>query len=73
MVGAVMGKLDNLIVLKKVKARAAHRCAECDSRIAPAEHYYKEHVQDRFLHSLHARKFCLTCFQKRGDALLRKG
>ena len=67
-----MGKFDSLTILKKTKGRVAHLCSECGSNISPGEHYYKEHIQDRFLHSLHAKKFCAKCFEKHGEALLKK-
>jgi hypothetical protein len=67
-----MGKFDSLTILKQTKARVAHLCSKCGADISPGEHYYKEHVQDRFLHSLHAKKFCVHCFQKHGEALLKR-
>ena len=70
--GEIVRKFDHLTVLKKTKARAAHLCSECSADISPGEHYYKEHIQDRFLHSLHAKKFCVHCFEKHGEALLNR-
>lgn len=67
-----MGKFDNLTILKKTKARVGHACSKCGAHICPGEHYYKEHVEDKFLHSLHARKFCVQCFDRDGDALLKE-
>lgn len=67
-----MGKFDHLTLLKKTKARAAHLCSKCGTDISPGEDYYKEHIQDRFLHSLRAKKFCVECFEKHGEALLKK-
>ncbi len=67
-----MRKFDSLKILKKTKARVPHLCSKCGAEIFSGEHYYKEHLQDRFLHSLHAKKFCADCFQKHGDALLKK-
>jgi hypothetical protein len=67
-----MGKFDSLKALKKTKARAAHLCSKCGTNIVPGEDYYKEHLQDRFLHSLHAKKFCAECFEQHGDALLKR-
>ena len=67
-----MGKFDDLKTLKKTKARTAHRCSNCGAGIAPSESYYKEHLTDRFLHSLHAKEYCGECFEKHGDGLLKK-
>jgi len=67
-----MGKFDSLTILKKTRARAAHLCSRCGANISSGEHYYKEHIQDRFLHSLHAKKFCMRCFEKDGEGLLKK-
>ena len=67
-----MGKFDSLTILKKTRARVAHLCSKCDARISPGEDYHKQHVQDRFLHSLHAKKFCVDCFQEHGEGLLTK-
>ncbi len=68
-----MGKYDNLTILKKTKARAVHLCSRCGANISSGEHYYKEHLQDRFLHSLHAKNFCVGCFEIHGETLLNKG
>jgi hypothetical protein len=68
-----MGKFDSLKALKNTKARVPHLCSKCGGPIAAGESYYKEHIQDRFLHALHAKKFCAACFAKHGDALLKKG
>jgi hypothetical protein len=68
-----MGKYDRLTMLKKTRARRAHTCSKCGDTISIDADYYNEHIQDRFLHSLHARKFCAQCFQKHGESLLKKG
>ena len=64
-------KYDPMKVLKKTKARVSHECHCCGAPISKGNVYYCEHVADRFLHILHARKFCDTCFAERGDALLQ--
>lgn len=66
-----MGKYDNLKVLKKTKARVAHVCSKCGADISKGDQYYREDIQDRFLHSLNARQYCFPCFEKDGDALLK--
>lgn len=66
-----MGKFDNLKTLKQARARIAHLCSKCGTSISPGEDYYKEHIEDRFLHDLHAKKFCVGCFEKHGESLLR--
>jgi hypothetical protein len=67
-----MSKFDSLKVLKKTKARTTHSCSSCGNRVAKGEIYFREHIADAFLHSLHARKFCATCFQKDGENLLKR-
>jgi protein-arginine kinase activator protein McsA len=67
-----MGKFDSLTILKKKSARVAHVCSKCGAGISPGESYGKEHIQDSFLHSLRAKRFCAQCYEKHGDALLRK-
>jgi hypothetical protein len=67
-----MGKFDSLKTLKKTSARVAHLCSKCGGAISPGESYYKDHIQDRFLHALHAKKYCVACYEKHGDALLKK-
>jgi len=37
------------------------------------ETYYREYIEDKFLHSLHAKKYCSSCHEKHGkDLLLNK-
>jgi hypothetical protein len=67
-----MAKYDRLKSLKKTKARVPHLCSRCGAAILPGDHYYKEHIDDRFLQSLHGKKFCGHCFDEHGDALLKK-
>ena len=67
-----MSKYDSLKILKKVKARANHICSKCGKEINRNDIYYKEHIKDKFLHSLHAKKYCLSCYKKHGDALLKE-
>ena len=66
-----MSKYDSLKVLKQTKARVDHDCASCGHNISIGEIYYREHIADKFLHSLHARKYCTRCFEKHSDALLK--
>ena len=65
-----MGKYDNLKMLKETKARTNHFCYNCERGILPGEIYYREHIEDTFLHSLKAKKYCIFCFKKYGDKLL---
>ena len=67
-----MGKYNHLKILKKTKSRAYHVCQKCGNKILPTEYYYREHIQDKFLHSLHAKKFCEVCYKKYGDDLLSR-
>jgi hypothetical protein len=59
-----MGKYSNLTILKRVKARANYACHSCGKEILFGEVYYREHIEDRFLHSLHARAYCSCCGEK---------
>ncbi len=65
-----MGKYNHLKILKKTKSRSHHVCSKCGKEIFPGEIYYREHIEDKFLHSLNARKYCLLCFKKYGDNLI---
>ncbi len=65
-----MSKYNHLKILKKTKARTHHICHKCGREILPTEHYYKEHIKDKFLHSLHAKKFCAACYEEYGEDLL---
>jgi hypothetical protein len=60
-----MGKYNHLKTLKQIKARAQHNCSECGREIIPGETYWKEQIQDKFLHNLHAKKYCVACHQNR--------
>jgi hypothetical protein len=50
-----MTKYNSLKILKKVKAKTNHICSKCGQEIIQNDIYYKEHIQDKFLHSLHAK------------------
>jgi len=65
-----MGKYDQLKILKKTKARTYHVCNRCGKEILTGDIYFKEHIQDKFLHSLHAKKYCSECYGKFGNNLL---
>jgi len=61
-----MGKYDHLKILKKTKARTRHICYNCGGEILPGDIYYQEHIDDKFLHSLHPKKYCSSCREKLG-------
>ncbi len=65
-----MGKYDSLKFLKRTKARAEHQCRKCGQLIKIGDFYYVEELKDRFLHSLHRKKFCSDCYQRDGDKLI---
>ncbi len=65
-----MGKYDHLKILKRIKARSNQVCYNCSKEIYTGENYYQEHIEDKFLHSLHAKKYCSSCYEKYGDMLL---
>lgn len=49
-------------MLKKTRARKPHVCDGCGGTIAAGETYYRDCEPDRFLSSLHAKKYCLKCY-----------
>ena len=57
-------------MLSKIKARTQHICHKCGRGISTGEIYYREGIKDKFLHSLHAKKYCSKCYEKYGDDLL---
>ena len=65
-----MGKYNGMKILKRTKSRTSHICNNCGNAILPNDFYYKEHIEDKFLHSLHAKKYCSSCYEKLGDTLL---
>lgn len=58
-----MNKYDDLKTLKRTKARTNHSCNKCGQSISINEFYYAEVLKDRFLHSLHRKKFCENCYK----------
>jgi len=66
-----MSKYDSLKILKKVKARTNHICSKCGKEINRNDIYYKEHINDKFLHGLHAKEYCLSCYKKYSVTLLK--
>jgi len=66
-----MSKYDSLKSLRRTKARVDHVCNSCGTTICKGDIYYREHIEDKFLHSLHAKKFCTSCFVQKDDTLLR--
>ena len=69
--GVWVSKFDSLKVLKQTRARVDHLCSLCGRRIPKGEIYFREYIADKFLQSLHAKKFCAACFQKHDGRLLK--
>ena len=67
-----MLNFDSLTVLKRTKARIGHECDRCGTEIAPTRFYYKEYIENRFLHSLHGVKYCASSFEEEGEDLLNR-
>ena len=65
-----MSKYNHLKFLKRTKARVIHQCNICGYTIPVGDYYFAEDIKDKFLHSLHRKKFCSACYQKFGDKLL---
>jgi len=42
----------------------------CDGTMEPGEYYYAETQKDKFLYSLHAKRFCSKCYEEYGNQLL---
>lgn len=59
-----MRKYDNMKYLKETKARTSHICSHCGNEILSGEIYWKEHLEDKFLHNLHAKKYCVACYNQ---------
>lgn len=66
-----MGKYNQFKFLMKTRARVNHICSSCGMEIKSGSFYYAETIKDRFLHSLHAKKFCTECYEKFGDKLVK--
>jgi hypothetical protein len=66
-----MSKYDYLKYFKKTKARSFRHCVNCGKEINLGDFYYKETIDDKFLHSLHAKNYCEDCYKKFGDDLLK--
>lgn len=66
-----MGKYSNMKILKKTKARSHHVCHKCGKEISPSKIYYRECVENRFLGTLHSKKYCSSCYEKYGGELLK--
>jgi len=66
-----MSKYNSLKFLKKTKARVNHRCNKCGRIINSGSFYYAETIKDKFLHTLHNKKFCEDCYKEYGDNLLK--
>lgn len=58
-------------ILKKTKARSYHVCHKCGKEISLGEIYYRECVENRFLGTLHGRKYCSSCYEEYGNELLK--
>lgn len=56
--------------LKQKKARKDHTCDKCGGIIQAKSIYYSEDSGDRFLQSLHAKKYCSSCYEQYGNQLL---
>ena len=65
-----MSKYSGATVLKETKARAQHLCSKCGRTIGAGDLYYREHIEDRFLHTLRMRKYCAACYEAHGTALV---
>ena len=59
-----MGKYDSFKILRKKVASTTFRCQLCRAFVNEGNDYFSEEVTDRFLHSLHKRKFCVECVQR---------
>jgi len=37
---------------------------KCGQQINAGDFYYAESMKDKFLHSLHKKKFCIKCYEE---------
>lgn len=58
-------KYDSLKSLKKTKARVNHSCSQCGATIVKGEIYFREVIDDPYLHTLHGKKLCHKCWPKK--------
>jgi hypothetical protein len=65
-----MGKYNYLTTLKKPKAGTYHICYHSGKQISRGETYYREHIEDKFIHSLNPKKYCSICYEKHNEGLL---
>jgi len=68
----MVSKYDGLKILRMTKSRKYHSCSKCAQEIVPGENYYKEHIKDKYIHTLGFKKYCASCYERYGDQLLRK-
>jgi uncharacterized protein with PIN domain len=66
-----MRKHDQFKKLKETIARKEHNCDYCNEIISNGDLYYKEYIDDKFLQTLHAKKYCKKCYDKIGYKLLQ--
>lgn len=66
-----MNKYSEIKTLKETKARNPHKCDHCGETIKSGDIYYPEKIENKFLHSLHRKKFCSQCYKKYGKKLLK--
>lgn len=59
-----MSKYNNFKILKKKVAHDTFKCQLCKNFIKQGEDYYSEEIKDKFLHSLHKKKFCKECVER---------
>lgn len=54
--------------LIKRKSKTPKKCHNCQDSIKNGEFYYSEEPEDKFLYTLHNKKYCLKC----GDEIINK-
>ena len=58
---------------KQVKARKIHYCSRCEAEIGIGECYWRESIEDKFLHIINPKKLCLKCHSEQGNDAEKKG
>jgi hypothetical protein len=57
---------------KQVKARKIHYCSRCEAEIRIGEYYWRESIEDRFLHVINPKNLCLKCHSGQGNDAEKK-
>jgi ferredoxin len=57
---------------KQVKARKIHHCSTCEVEIGIGECYWRESIEDKFLHIINPKKLCHECHYEQDNYAEKK-